>query len=400
MVTPLGHLKIVDMSTVLMGPYATQLLGDMGADIIKVEPPEGDTVRGIGPARHEGMGGIFLQVNRGKRSIVLDLKQDDGRAALLKLIADADLFVYNMRPQVMARLRLSYEDVAAVNPRVVYAGLFGYGQDGPYAARPAYDDLIQGITSLPNLYVAAGGASPRYVPLAMADRIVGLYAVGAMLAAVMHSHRTGQGQRLDVPMFETMAGFVLGDHMGGRVFEPDEGGVGYQRLLSKDRRPYPTKDGFICAVIYNDRQWRRFFEALGLSDLMRTDPRFASITTRTQHIDEIYAMVADMMLQRTSAECIALLEGADIPVAPLKTVDELIDDPHLASKSFFVDVKHPSEGHLKFPGIAAQFSATEVQIGRPAPRLGEQSRDILKSAGYSDQAVTQLLEAGITAEPR
>lgn len=397
---PLKHLKIVDMSTVLMGPYATQLLGDLGADVIKVEPREGDTVRGIGPARHAGMGGIFLQVNRGKRSIVLDLKQDEGRAALLKLIEDADLFVYNMRPQVMARLRLSYEDIAAVNPRVVYAGLFGYGQDGPYAARPAYDDLIQGITSLPNLYVAAGANSPRYVPLAVADRVVGLYAVGAMLAAVMHSQRTGEGQRLDVPMFETMAGFVLGDHMGGRVFEPDEGEVGYQRLLSKDRRPYPTKDGYVCAVIYNDRQWRRFFAAFGLGDIMKTDPRFASITTRTQHIDEIYAMVADLMLQRTTAECTALLDAADIPVAPLQTVDQLVDDPHLSAKGFYVDMNHPTEGRLKIPGIAAQFSATKAEIGRPAPRLGEQSREILKAAGYSDEAADKLFNAGISVEPR
>lgn len=346
------------------------------------------------------MGGIFLQVNRGKRSIVLDLKRDEGRAALLKLVEDADLFVYNLRPKVMARLRLSYEDVIAANPRLVYAGLFGYGQDGLYAARPAYDDLIQGITSLPNLYVAAGGASPRYVPLAMADRIVGLYAVSAMLAAVMHCHRTGHGQRLDVPMFETMAGFVLGDHMGGRVFEPDEGEVGYQRLLSKDRKPYRTRDGYICAVIYNDRQWRRFFAAFELADLMTIDPRFASITTRTLHIDAIYAIVADLMSRRTTAECIALLEAADIPFAPLQTVEQLLDDPHLASKDFFVDVKHPSEGHLRMPGIAAQFSISRTEIGRPAPRLGEQSREILKAAGYPDEAIDRLFDSGVAAAPQ
>lgn len=399
MTTSLDGLKIVDMSTILMGPYATQLLADFGADVIKVEPPEGDTVRGIGPARHAGMGGIFLQVNRGKRSIVLDLKQDQGRAALLELVKDADVFVYNMRPQVMARLRLSYEDVAAVNSRLVYAGVFGYGQDGPYAARPAYDDLIQGKIGLPNLYVAAGGASPRYVPLAMADRVVGLYAATAILSAVMHSRRTGEGQRLDVPMFETMAGFVLGDHIGGRVFEPAAGSAGYQRLLSKDRRPYSTTDGYICAVIYNDRQWRRFFNAFGLPDLMTADPRFASITTRTQYIDEIYAMVAELMRARSTDECMRLLEAADIPAERLGTIDELVDDPHLNRKGFIVDMQHPTEGRLKMPGIAAQFSVTKANVELPAPRLGEHSQEILKEAGYSSEAIASLLASRVTSEP-
>lgn len=399
MTTSLDGLKVVDMSTILMGPYATQLLADFGADVIKVEPPEGDTVRGVGPARHAGMGGIFLQVNRGKRSIVLDLKQDQGRAVLLELVKDADVFVYNMRPQVMARLRLSYEEVAAVNSRLVYAGVFGYGQDGPYAARPAYDDLIQGKTGLPNLYVAAGGASPRYVPLAMADRVVGLYAATAILSAVMHSKRTGEGQRLDVPMFETMAGFVLGDHIGGRVFEPATGSAGYQRLLSRDRRPYPTTDGYICAVIYNDRQWRRFFTAFGLPDLMATDPRFASITTRTQHIDEIYAMIAELLSKRSTDECLRLLEAADIPAERLGTIDDLIDDLHLNHKGFVVDTQHPTEGRLRMPGIAAQFSRTAANIGLPAPRLGEHSREILEKAGYDDDAIVSLLASRVTSAP-
>ena len=393
----LSGLKVLDLTNTLMGPFATQILGDMGADIVKVEPPEGDPVRGLGPARHDGMGAIFLQTNRAKRSIVLDLKQERGREALLRIAGVCDLFVYNMRPAVMERLRLSYADLAAVAPSIVYAGLFGFGQDGPNAARPAYDDLIQGLTALPSLALTAGASEPRYVPLALADRMVALYGVGAIMAALWHRERTGEGQRLDIPMFETMAGVVLADHMGGRLFDPPEGPTGYARLLSKDRRPYATRDGYVCALIYNDGQWRRFLQAVGRSELWTSDPRFGSIGARTRHIDEIYGMVADLMRERTTADCMALLEGADIPAAPLNTLDDLIDDPHLAAKDFFADVDHPSEGALRMPGIAAQFSRTRASLGRHAPRLGEQSREILREAGFSDATIDEFVEARVTA---
>lgn len=395
----LTGLKVVDLTNTLMGPFATQILGDMGADVVKVEPPEGDPVRGLGPTRNPGMGAIFLQTNRGKRSIVLDLKTDEGRTALLRITAGAQVLVYNMRPQVMERLRLSYADVATVAPTIIYAGLFGFGQDGPYAARPAYDDLIQGMTGLPSLAMTSGSAAPRYVPLAMADRVVGLYGVSAMLSALWHRERTGEGQRLDIPMFETMAGFVLADHMGGRLFDPPEGPVGYPRLLSKDRRPYATRDGYICALIYNDGQWKRFLSAIGRPEIWSDDPRFATITTRTHHIDEIYGMVADVMRERSTAECITLLEGADIPVSPMNSLDDVIDDPHLAAKKFFVDVDHPSEGALRMPGVAARFSRTEASIGRPASQLGADSRDILREAGYTDDAIDVLIAAKVTAVP-
>lgn len=395
----LSGLKVVDLTNTLMGPFATQLLADMGAEVVKVEPPEGDPVRGLGPSRNPGMGAIFLQTNRGKRSIVLDLKTEAGRDALLRIAAGSDLFVYNMRPAVMERLCLSYADVAAAAPGIVYAGLFGFGQDGPNAARPAYDDLIQGMTALPSLALKAGAATPRYVPLAMADRVVGLYGMGTMMAALWHRERTGEGQRLDIPMFETMAGVVLADHMGGRLFDPPEGPIGYARLLSKDRRPYATRDGYVCALIYNDGQWRRFLAAIGRSELWTADPRFATITNRNLHIDEIYGMVADIMAERSTAECIALLDGADIPVAPLNSVESLLDDHHLAAKGFFVPYDHPSEGALRMPGIAAQFSSTAPSLGRPAPRLGEQSREILREAGFAEGEVESLLATRVTAEP-
>ena len=297
---PLNGLRVLDMTTVLMGPYATLQLGDMGADIIKVEPLEGDIVRQIGPGRHPGMGPMFLNVNRNKRSIALDLKQPVGREVLLRLAADADVFIYNVRPQAMARLGLAYEDVAGSNPAIIYAGVFGYGQDGPYAARPAYDDLIQGACAVPTLLAKAGDGSPRYVPLTIADRIVGLFAVNAILAALRHRDVTGRGQRIDVPMFETMANFVLIDHLGGLTFDPPLDHGGYARLLAPERRPYRTKDGYLCALIYNDKQWRSFFHAIGRPDMQ--DDRFRDHASRTRHIRQIYAEVAEIFVTRTTAE--------------------------------------------------------------------------------------------------
>src|SRR5438874_770764 len=246
---PLEGIKIVDMTTVLMGPYATQMLGDYGADVIKIESLEGDVTRLIGPTRHPGMGPVFLNTNISKRSIALDLKKPARRDAVLRLIASADVLVYNVRPQAMARLQLGYDVVSKINPRLIYAGVFGFGQDGPYAAKPAYDDLIQGATALPALMAQTGDGVPRYVPNALVDRIVGLTAVGAICASLVHRDRTGRGQRLDIPMFETMAGFVMGDHMGGLTYEPPLDRGGYARHLSRDRRPYKTSDGYICVIV-------------------------------------------------------------------------------------------------------------------------------------------------------
>lgn len=393
---PLCGVRVVDMTTVLMGPYATQILGDLGADIVKIEPPGGDGVRGIGPRRNEGMASIFLHANRSKRSVVLDLKQDEGREALLRLAATADVLIYNVRPQAMVRLGLDYETVAGVNPRILYVGVFGYGQKGPYASKPAYDDLIQGAVAFPALAQMAGADVPRYVPSAMADRIVGMSAANAVSAGLFHRERTGQGQNIDIPMFETMAQFVLGDHMCGHTFDPPIGPVGYARLLNEYRKPYVTKDGHLCVLLYNDKQWKTFFHLIGRPHVMESDPRFCTIGKRTEHIRELYSMVADEMATRTSAEWTALLEAADIPVMPMNSIESLMNDPHLEAVGFFEIIEHPSEGRMRSMAVPSTWSNSQPQVTRQAPRLGEHSAEVLREAGYTSAEIDALAASGAT----
>jgi len=395
---PLQGIKVVDMTTVLMGPFATQTLGDYGADVIKIESLDGDVTRQIGPTRHPGMGPVFLNANRSKRSICLDLKKDAGRAVVLRLVADADVLVYNVRPQAMQRLRLGYEDVAAVNPRLIYAGVFGFGQDGPYAAKAAYDDLIQGGSALAHLMARGGDGTPRYVPNALVDRIVGLNAVGAILASLVHRDRTGVGQRVDIPMFETMAGFVMGDHLGGLTYEPPLDQGGYARHLSPDRRPYKTSDGYICVIVYNDKQWDKFLTATGRDDL-RNDPRFATFAGRATNIDHVYAELARIIALRSTAEWIKLLDEADVPALPMHDLVSILSDPHLVATEFFPTVEHPSEGKIRSMRTAATWSETPAEPTRLAPRLGEQSGEVLREAGYSPDEIAQLIKDGVTNRP-
>ena len=399
MTQPLDGVRILDLTSVVMGPFATQLLGDLGADVIKVEPPDGDILRHIAPMRHPGMGHIFLHHNRNKRSIVLDLKKPDGHAALGRLISTADVLVYNVRPQAMQRLKLSYADVTAFNPQIIYVGAYGFGQRGPYAAQPAYDDLIQGMTAMPALFHEAGASAPRYVPLAIADRITGLAAVNAVTTALFARSRTGKGQAVEVPMFETVTQMVLADHMGGYTFEPPEGPHGYARMLAEHRAPYPTKDGYICVLIYNDKHWRAFFKLIGREEVFAADPRFGSHEARSRNIAEVYAFAAEQLKQRTTAEWEKLLREADIPAAPLKTVDDLIHDPHLAATGFFMESGHPTEGRLREMTLASHWPDAGPMPHRPAPRLGEHSAEILREAGYDDAGISDLVARGVTRQP-
>jgi crotonobetainyl-CoA:carnitine CoA-transferase CaiB-like acyl-CoA transferase len=392
---PLEGVKVVDMTTVLMGPYATQMLGDYGADIIKVETLDGDVTRLIGPTRHPGMGPVFLNTNRSKRSISLDLKKPAGRDVVLRLISTADVLVYNVRPQAMARLQLGYDIVAKLNPRLIYAGVFGFGQDGPYAAKPAYDDLIQGATALPALMAQTSDGVPRYVPNALVDRIVGLTAVGAICASLVHRDRTGRGQRLDIPMFETMAGFVMGDHMGGLTYEPPLDKGGYARHLSRDRRPYKTSDGYICVIVYNDKQWENFFKATGRDDL-RSNPKFATFAGRSVNIDTVYAELARIFETRTTGEWTELLDKADVPVMPMHDLEGMLRDPHLVATNFFPVVEHPTEGPIRNMKVSATWSETPAEPTRLAPRFNQHGGEILHEAGFSADEIAALVRDGVT----
>ncbi len=295
----------------------------------------------------------------------------------------------------MARLKLSYEDVCEANPRIIYVGAFGYSQRGPYAAKAAYDDLIQGASGIPWLLLASGAESPRYVPATIADRSVGLHVVIAVCAALYCRERTGRGQRVDVPMFESMLQILLGDHLGGRTFEPPIAEAGYTRMLSKDRRPYATRDGYVCVLIYNDKQWKSFFDLIGRPEML-SEPRFATPEARSRHVDQIYAFVAAEMKKRTTSEWLEALERADIPVQRMNSLDEILADPHLAATGYFAGVDHPSEGRLRAMRVPSEWSETSPAYRRHAPRLGEHSREVLREAGYTDTAIDALLAQGIT----
>jgi crotonobetainyl-CoA:carnitine CoA-transferase CaiB-like acyl-CoA transferase len=394
---PLDGVRILDLTTVVMGPFATQILADYGADVIKVEPPEGDLMRHNAPMRSKGMGHIFLNANRNKRSVVLDLKQEDARAACLAIAKDADVLVYNIRPQAMARLKLSYDEVRTVSPRLIYVGAFGYSQRGPYAAKAAYDDLIQGAVGLPWMSKEAGAESPRYVPVTLADRSVGLHIVNAVCAALYHREKSGKGQRVDVPMFESLLQTVLGEHMGGYTYEPRAGETqedpGYSRMLAKERRPYETKDGYVCILVYNDKQWRAFFNLIGRPDLL-TDPRFATQEARSRDFEGAYALVAVEMAKRGTDDWIAALEAADIPVQRMNSLADVVNDPHLAAIGYFRSVEHPTEGHLRTMAVPSEWSGSAPEYRRHAPRLGEHTREVLREAGLQDGAIEQLIASG------
>jgi crotonobetainyl-CoA:carnitine CoA-transferase CaiB-like acyl-CoA transferase len=379
-----------------MGPYAAQLLGDMGADVIKVEAPVGDMVRDLGPMQNPRMGSLYLHVNRSKRGLVLDLKQPAGLEAVKKLLATADVLLYNVRPQAMARLGLGYDVVQKINPRLLYVGTFGFGQDGPYAAKPAFDDLIQGAIGLPSLIKQAGSDVPRYVPSNIVDRTVGLYAVTSLCAALFHREKTGRGQKIDIPMFETMISHLLSDHIGGQTFDPPNGPPGYPRLLASERRPYKTADGFVCAVIYSDKQWASFFKALGRSEIFENDPRFLNLTVRTQHINDLQALAAKIFLERTTNAWLELLDQADIPTMPLHTLETIFDDPHLKAVNMFEWIEHPTEGRVRRVAVPTTWTESQPTPGRPAPQLGEHSAEILKELGYSDAEISSLIAQGVT----
>ncbi|MFJ3055310.1 CaiB/BaiF CoA transferase family protein [Herbaspirillum sp. NPDC087042] len=391
---PLAGVRILDLTSVIMGPFATQILAGLGAEVIKVESPEGDNMRHVGPMNHAGMGHIFLHANQGKRSVVLDLKHEDARAALHKLIARSDVMVSNIRPQALARLGLDYDTLKLAHPRLVHVSCCGFGQDGPYAARAAYDDLIQGASGISWLMSQSGAASPRYAPTTLGDRVTGLHTVYAITTALYERERSGMGQSVVVPMFESMVQFVLGDHLGGLSFDPTNGEPGYARLLTEHRRPYETRDGHLCVLIYNDKQWKAFFAAIGQAERFDSDARFSTHTNRARHIGEVYAEVARLMRERTTQQWRTLLDAADIPNMPMNSPYDLLDDPHLQAVDFIRHVEHPTEGPLRTPGNPTQWSRTACAPASPAPGLGEHTAEVLEELGYTPDDIAALRRRG------
>lgn len=394
---PLTGVRVLELTSVVLGPWACQILGDLGAEVVKVEPPTGDSNRQLGPTRHEGMSALFLTCNRNKRSLVLDLKQEAGREALLRLAKDADILVHNYRPAALARLGLDYEAVRKVNPRIVYCGTYGYSREGPYADRAAYDDSIQAASGIAMLQQMVGG-EPRYLPTIVADKTTALTVVNAVLAALFHRERTGEGQEIEVPMFESLVSFVMAEHLYGRVFEPAEGPMGYTRLLSKNRRPFRTSDGYLAVLPYLNDHWSAFCNATGRADLL-ADPRFSTLGSRLTHIDEVYGEVGRTLATRTTAEWLDILGRTTVPVMIVNTLEDLIDDPHLEATGFWSLHHHPTEGRLRMPGLPYRFSQTPGGTRRLPPRLGEHSREILRELGLTDEEIDRLMAARVTREP-
>jgi len=395
----LSGIRIVDLTNVILGPYGTMMLADQGAEVIKVEAPEGDAVRHIGKPRNTpGMGPAYLYVNRNKLSLCLDLKNPRARAALIEVIKTADAFVHALRPQAIEGLGLTYDEICKVKPDIVYVGAYGFSADGPYGRLPAYDDAIQARFGIADLMGrAAGDDVPRYPPTILADKTCGLTFAFSILSALMHRQRTGEGQFVEVPMFETMAAWLMVEHLWERTFD-DQGEVGYSRLLARTRKPYRTLDGWMAILPYIDKHWRNFFELIGRPEVLQ-DPRYATLNARSMHINDMYAMVEALTPSRTTAEWVALLDKAQIPNAPVSRPADLFDDPHLVWRQLFKKYPHPSEGEVLMVEPPMRMSRTPPEIRRMAPLMGADSRAVLAEAGVPPAEIEALKEAGALIEP-
>lgn len=391
---PLQGLRILDLTTVLFGPFGTQTLGDWGAEVIKIEGLGGDPWRNSGQFRNRGMSGQFMAANRNKRSLALDLKHAQGKAVLRRLITTADALVSNIRPAGLGRLGFSYEDCRALNPRLVYAVATGFGQDGPWAARPAFDEIIQAASG----FASAMGTDdePAFVPSLIGDKLCGMALSGAVTAALLHRERTGQGQLVEVPMLETLAAFNSIEMFGGHAFVPPIGPSGYKRM--KARRPVRTKDGWLTMLPYSGENWCAFFEAVGrpecIEEFAVRDP-----VARARNIDLIYDRMREIAPSRTTAEWEELLLAIDVPHTAFAKLTEVQDQPHLKAVGMFPEIDHPTEGRIRQARPPARFSESPAGVRRLAPTLGQHSREVLAEAGYTEAEIAALVEAGAVVAP-
>lgn len=392
---PLDGIKILELTAVVLGPWACQMLADMGADVIKIEAPYGDSNRTLGAVRNsEGMAALYLTCNRNKRSLVLDLKKPEGRDALLKLVETADVLIHNNRPQVMDKLQLDYETLKAINPKLIYCGSYGYGKKGPYGDKGALDDSIQAVSGIAMLNKLVLG-EPRYLPTIVCDKTTAMAVVQGVVAALFHRERTGQGQEIEVPMYETMVSYVMAEHLWGYTFDPPMGEPGYTRLMSHHRKPYPTKEGYIAILPYLDAHWETFCKLADREELLE-DPRFKTLADRVGNIDDTYQETAKTMLNKTAKEWMEIFGKTSVPTIVVNDLVDLVNDEHLNAVGFWQSVDHPTEGKLRTPAFPIAFSETPADIRRHAPLLGEHSVEILKEAGLDDGAIDTMIENGAT----
>ncbi len=386
---PLAGIRIIDLSTVVLGPYATMTLGDLGADVIKIESGTGDIMRHAGKAPLPGMGAIYMALNRNKRSVSLDLRKAEAKEALRRLVAGADVFFHNVREGGITRLGFDYESVKALRPDIVYVHCVGYGREGAHAGRQAYDDLVQAASGFADLIAIRDGGDPAYVPSLIADKTTGLHAVYATLAALFHRERTGEGQFVEVPMMETFTFFNLVENLYGQTFEPPTGGMAYTRSVNPNRRPYPTKDGFIGIVPYSDGQWDVFFELGGRPGTMQ-DPRFATYKARTENIGALYGLIREVTASKTTDEWLALLNDANIPAMRYNTLDDVMTEPHLNSVDFFQLRDLPGGAQYRAMRHPVTLRGSPADIERDPPQCGEHTVDVLREIGMDDASIEAI----------
>ncbi|MDJ0612441.1 MAG: CoA transferase [Rhizobiaceae bacterium] len=392
---PLEGYRILDLTSVVLGPYCTQLLGDLGADVIKIESPDGDIMRHAGPMVSPGMGPIYLTINRNKRAMTLDLKQDGAKAILRKLIENADGIIHNIRAGGMRRLGFDYDNVKTIKPDIIYCHAVGYGSKGHYAERQAYDDLVQAASGAAFMIPQQDGSTdPRYFPGLVADKTTGLHAAYAMLAAFMHRERTGEGQFVEVPMMECMVSFTMAENLYGHAFVPPREPIAYTRSINPNRKPYKTKDGYIAIMPYSNANWENFLAHGGRDELM-LDPRYSTYEERTKNITDLYKVCEEVALLKTTDEWMDVLASENVPCMRVHTLKSVLEDPQISETGFLEEREHPSEGRYTAVNNPISFSGSPVTIDRDPPLLGEHNREIALEIGLSESEINQYFEEGV-----